>query len=468
MLAKLFYGELSPETGLLFHLVNQIRWVSDDEDIMKKTLVAIALLNSIYHVQAQQTQTEHVIVTASRTQAQAFDALAAVEVITRDDIDAWQPQSISDLLTRFAGITESTQGTKGHQSSLFFRGTNSDHVLILVNGVRVGSATLGAKALSTIPVAMIERVEVVKGPRAALWGSDAIGGVIQIFTRQHQAGEGQVSLTLGHDGYGQAQASVGLGNDQHQYTISAFTERSDGFDVIDPDENNPFAVNQPDEDGYDRQSVALVGLSQFSPQFSLEVNGQFDKGNTEIDASFTGDENDHNNYHFLVRGHWDLQAAKVQLGYAKSKDDNEDNAAELFGGGSNAFFKTTRDQVNLLAQFDFTPSSLTLGAEWYDEQVSSSTAFSQTKRDAYAVFATARQQVNQWHFEQALRFDEVGDTDSETTYQLSAGYQVTDNLLVALTHGTAFKVPTFNDLFWPDAFGSRGNPDLGFRNFFKY
>ncbi len=430
---------------------------------MKKTILALVISSAFGSTVsvAATDNTETIIVTANRSTQDKFDALASVDVIDRAAIEQIQPDSIAELLTRVSGVTATTQGSAGHQTSLFIRGTNSDHVLVLVNGVRVGSATLGSKEFATIPVALVERVEIVKGPRAALWGSDAIGGVIQIFTRQLDAGQGQVGASFGHDSFWQGYGAIGFGNNSHKYTLSAVAEKTDGYDVVTPDPNNIFAANQPDADGYDRQSVSIVGLSQFSETFSLEVNAQFDQGNTEIDASFGGDEFDHDNYHALVRGHWQIDSTHVQLSYAKSVDENEDNGSKQYDGAVNSFFKTTRNQLTGIAQYSYAnDSSITVGADWYDEEVASHTLYSDTKRDAFAVFVSARQEANEWKVEQALRYDNVGETDSEVTYQFSVGYQFTDHWLVALSHGTGFKAPSFNDLYWPSAFGSAGNPDL--------
>lgn len=182
---------------------------------MKKSIVALFITSALSSTAsfAQTNETENIIVTASRSAQDKFDALASVDIIDRAQIEQLQPDSIAELLTRIAGITSSTQGGAGHQTSLFVRGTNSDHVLVLLNGVRVGSATLGSKEFATIPVALVERIEVVKGPRAALWGSDALGGVIQIFTRQLGNGEGQVGASIGHDGYWQGYGAIGFGNE---------------------------------------------------------------------------------------------------------------------------------------------------------------------------------------------------------------------------------------------------------------
>ncbi|WP_414058195.1 TonB-dependent receptor plug domain-containing protein, partial [Staphylococcus aureus] len=133
-----------------------------------------------------------VVVTATRTAVTADDTLSSVTVITRDDVQRLQPVSLIDLLTGLPGINFTQSGGIGQTSSLFMRGTNSDHTLVLIDGVRIGSITAGFASLEQIPVEQIERIEIVRGPRSSLYGADAIGGVIQIFTRHGHADGGVV------------------------------------------------------------------------------------------------------------------------------------------------------------------------------------------------------------------------------------------------------------------------------------
>ena len=419
---------------------------------MKKNIVTLSIISALstglfttsaLANNAVAEDIDTMVVTASRTQQDKFDVLAAVDIFDRDAIDTIQPVSVADLLNKVAGIKVISNGTKASNTSVFVRGSNSDHVLILVNGVRVGSATLGVKSLSSIAMSLVERVEIIRGPRAALWGSDAMGGVVQIFTRKFDNGEGQLGIKYGTNNTVEAHAVIGLGNEQHQYTLSISGEDSDGYDVAVGDET--------DDDGYDNQSVTLNGTSKVNNVYSVEVDAMLEKGNNEFDSSFGGNETDGKKHHILVRNHIELDNAYYQFSIANSRD-HEVN----FGNDSiPSVFETKRDQVSGLAQFSLnSDSELTFGADWYNEEVPAS--YSENKRDVVAVFATARQQLDQFKLEASVRYDDVSKVDSETTYQLGLGYEISENYLVALTHGSSFKAPTFNDLYHPWG----GNPEL--------
>jgi vitamin B12 transporter len=440
------------------------------EENMKKTLLAISISSLLcsslsfaeqgnaLNINKKFKADENIVVTANRSIQDKFDTLAAVDIFTRENIELIQPLSIGDLLGRVAGISIANQGTAAHQSSAYIRGTNSDHVLVLVNGVRVGSATLGVKSIADIPVQLVERLEVIRGPRAALWGSDAVGGVIQIFTRDLAAGEGQAGIKVASNSLYQGYGALGLGNEVHSYTLSASAEKSDGFDVIVPDGSSPFTVDQNDDDGYDRQSIGLSGTSEFTEQYSLELNSQYDQGTTEIDTNtlFSGDETSYENYHLLLRNHIQLEQLYMQLGLSTSQDNTEDNYSQ-YGEFANSVFTTSRDQVTALAQLPVSNTSeLTTGFEWYTESIDSNNVYDETDRDASAFFITGRHDIEQVKLEASIRYDKVGDITGETTYQFAAGYQLDKQLLFSLSHGTAFKAPSFNDLYYPFS----GNPDL--------
>ncbi|MFP5305010.1 MAG: TonB-dependent receptor plug domain-containing protein, partial [Gammaproteobacteria bacterium] len=130
------------------------------------------------------TPLDPIVVTASRAPEPLSETLAAVTVITRADIERLQPSDFAALLTAVPGISITNTGGAGKNTGVFLRGTESDHVLVLIDGVKIGSATAGTAAFEQVPVEQIERIEIVRGPRSSLYGSEALGGVIQIFTRR--------------------------------------------------------------------------------------------------------------------------------------------------------------------------------------------------------------------------------------------------------------------------------------------
>lgn len=452
---------------------------------MNKTIIATTLisigLSASFSQQAIAFNTDiddQMLVTANRSQQDQFLALSANSVITSEQIKTMQVGNISELIDTIAGISVVQQGGSGQNTSVFMRGTNSNHTLILVDGVRINSATLGTTNLTAISPSQIERIEIVKGPRAALWGSDAIGGVIQIFTKQLHSGEGSLTLGAGSNGLVQADAAVGLGNDRHNLSISVSTESSDGFNAYTTDPF-PYDINEDDDDGYDRFSVSAVGNSQLTNTVSLHLVSRFENGNSEFDASypdspcwfddtlacpaFYANEQDHENYSVKVASRYQGDKLFSELALSTSQDEAENSG----NGTVPSTITTERDQVSFINQYQFSNStSLSLGIDYYVEEISNSEdldgwvpgfqTWEEVERDVSAVFVQAQHQLGNFLLEGAARHDDIENLDAETTYNASIGYKINADWLVSVTRGTGFKAPTFNDLYWPGS----GNPEL--------
>lgn len=125
-----------------------------------------------------------VLISANRQVESRTATSAANTVFTRTDIDRLQPSSVMDLLSRVPGVQVAPTGGRSSLPGLFIRGTKTAQTLVLVDGVRIANATSGDSGLQFLNVDQIERVEVLRGSRSAVYGSDAIGGVIQVFTRR--------------------------------------------------------------------------------------------------------------------------------------------------------------------------------------------------------------------------------------------------------------------------------------------
>lgn len=424
-------------------------------NILTATLIAIGLAapTSVF---ATEEADENLLVTASRTQQDQFLSLSASTIIDAEQIAKLQPQNVTDLLSTVAGISVAKQGGAGQASSVFIRGTNSDHTLILVDGIRVGSATLGSTNFSAISPDQIERIEVVKGPRAALWGADALGGVIQIFTKKLTSGEGSITLGLGSNGLKKASGSIGLGSEEHSLTLTLTGEESDGFDVYQPTNGTN---NDPDEDGYDRLTFSAVGKSEVNEEVTLTLASNWNEGGAEYDSRFSGSghEKEHENYHVKVGAEYSVDKFFASINLAKSQDQGEN-----FGNGTEkknrSIIQTQRNQLSLLAQYSHSDNtSLTAGLDSYVEKINGNqTIWAIEERDVNAAYIQVRHNQNGVLLEAAVRHDDVETVGTETSYNLSAGYQISESWLVSASKSTGFKAPTFNDLYWP---GSE-SPDL--------
>ncbi len=391
-------------------------------------------------------QENTLVITASRSEQPLDSVLSAFDLISREEIELIQPTSMSDLLSKVAGLDVVRQGGGGQNASVFTRGANSNQTLILVDGVRVGSATLGVKSLQSIPTVQIERIEIIKGPRAAIWGSDAIGGVIHIITRKIDGTEASLEATSGSDGYNKQVATAGVSYDSGSTSLSISNEETDGYNITP-------TPTQEDDDGFERTSYSLRSNYRFSDNFSTDLVYQDTHGELEFDTAFGGaDKSDYENEHWVINvlyrsGNW-----LNTFSYSESTDDSETTTS---------FFRTERDQNSWLTHYTSDSGlALTGGFDFYTDEVEASTNFSVSERDTEAGFLHLAYETGNWIFEAALRREEIDNIDSENTHNVGIGYRLNSNWTVIVNQGTGFKVPTFNDLYFPASNFSAGNPDL--------
>ncbi|GJA79313.1 hypothetical protein KAM354_45490 [Aeromonas caviae] len=250
---------------------------------MSKTLLAAALLPTAAFAQQMTIPVNPtMVVTANRVEQPASTVLAPVMVIERAEIEARQVQSLPDLLKTLPGVQITTLGGRGHVSSLFIRGTNSNHSLVLMNGRPVAAMVAGTPDLSQIPLDNIERIEYIRGPRAAVYGANAIGGVINLISKTSAKNGSETHLKggVGSHGYGQGQVrTVQALGEQTDMNLLVGYERTDGFDVV-------AGAQQPDRDGFDSLNGQFGLNHAFNDAWSADFNAQGYDNQTEMDDPY--------------------------------------------------------------------------------------------------------------------------------------------------------------------------------------
>ncbi|MCB1561688.1 MAG: TonB-dependent vitamin B12 receptor [Xanthomonadales bacterium] len=419
-------------------------------------VAALVTSSSVALAQDDDAQLEPVVVTASRGEQSLANTLAATTVIDRDDIDRLEPDSLPELLRRIPGVSISNNGGFGKESSLFLRGTESDQTLLLIDGVRVASATAGKAALQDIPVDQIERIEVVRGPYSSLYGSDAIGGVIQIFTRRPK-GETSINGRLAIGSYDTRRASAGIsGRGEHGWaSLQLSHQRTDGINACRGYGAPIFAgcyIDEPDLDGYRNNSVSLNADYDFSDALRAEINALRANGFSEFDGGFA---NQADNAQQVLGGKLSYRTNGGST-FALRLGRQSDLAESFHDGVHSSDFNTHRREASLQVDSDVASGRLSAGFDWRGERVDSDTAFDRTRRTNRALFGQWLRSAEQWSLQASVRRDDDSQFGGATTGSLLGGWKLSEGLRLTASYGTAFRAPSFNELYYPGF----SNPDL--------
>ena len=428
------------------------------KNYLTRGLASLPLAASLFLAATQTAQAEEdrltIVITASRSAETVDETMAPVTVITRDEIQATGLTSVSEVLATVPGVVISSNGGRGQTTSLFLRGTESDHTLVLIDGVRAGSATLGTFPYQDMPLDQIEKIEVVRGPRSSLYGSEAIGGVIQIFTRKGGKGT-QPSFHIGGGSNGTTDLGVGIsgGNASQWYAINASRYKTDGFNVCQGDFTAGCFTVEPDDDGYENTGISLRGGTQLGENTQLEAGLLNSDGEVEFDGSFQ------NESETLTRvAHVKLNTAVTDIWNASLLiADSADESENFLNGTFASRFETSRQQISLQNDLLVGESSkLILGLDYIDDEVDSDNPFEVSSRDNTGIFASFDTQIGATDLNVSLRNDDNEQFGSESTGGIAVGRELGNGVRGTASYGTAFKAPTFHELFFPDF----GNPDL--------
>ncbi len=394
-----------------------------------------------------------IVVTASRSAQPLLELLADLTVIGADEIARAGVSSLAELLQRQPGVEIVQNGGPAAVSGVFLRGANRGQTLVLVDGLRVGSSSAGSTTLEAIPLDQIERIEVLRGPASSLYGADAIGGVIQVFTRRG-GGRFTGSASAGYGTYETANVAAGLRGSAGPvaFAVQAGGTRSDGFNaIVDP---RNFSFND-DRDGYASENVSAGldlpwadGQSLSASYLRNRLNAQYDGGPGFDERTITVVET------------WRVASVNRLAPWwtsTLSAGDGSDDSRSQTAFGDYSFDTTQRQytwQNDLALPGD--AGMLTLGLERREERLATDAAFAVTARDTDAVFGVWRLRLGEQALQLNLRRDDSSQYGGETTGAVAWGWRFAPQWRVTAGYGTAFKAPTFNDLYYPDF----SNPDL--------
>ncbi len=401
------------------------------------------------------------VVTATRSATRVSQLVADVTVIDHARLQAAAGQTLFSLLAEEAGLQFASNGGLGKAGSVYVRGGESRHTLVLIDGVRQGSATLGSPVLTNIPLSAIERIEIVRGPMSGLYGADAAAGVIQIFTRQAQPGGWQpaASLTLGTDDFVQVSAGLSGGSGPLALSLSAQHQSSLGNSSSNP--NAPFDNHHPDRDGFAQKSLALKGALALQPGWKLELNAlksighsDFDDGVDATDPQASASQRQETTVLGVQLSARLNELWKSTLKWGQSEDlDDTEYATQSWLLGS---FKTRQTQWGWTNQVNTPAGEVLAGVESLQQEVASSQfTYDQQTRTIDAVFLGlhGERDAHAWQFN--VRRDRNSQFGGETTGSAAYGWRATPHWRLGASIGTSFVAPSFNQLYYPD-YGSPG------------
>jgi vitamin B12 transporter len=389
-------------------------------------------------------QLEPVVVTASRTPQPITKAIADISVIDADEIVANGPRGLAELLQGRHGVQIVQNGGPAATSGVFLRGANRGQTLLLVDGLRVSSSTVGAPTLEAVPLDQAERVEILRGPASSLYGADAIGGVIQVFTRRPVPGlSGWVNGGLGTDDTRNVSGGISAGIGAVGLSLSGGRRRSDGFNATtDP---SSFVWN-PDRDGYENDDVGASVVATFAPEqeasaryLRSSLDAQFDGGAGHDDRTRTTLEVWQVASRNRLTSRW---TSRLSIGQA------DDQSVSSTGYGDFPFRSRDR-QYGWQNEIAVPYGNATLAVERREERIDDNAGFAVTRRDTNAAVGIVQLASGGYELQANLRHDDSDQYGGSTTGGVALAWRFAPAWRLTAGYGTAFKPPSFNDLYYP-------------------
>jgi vitamin B12 transporter len=411
-----------------------------------RAALALPLSCAVFAAQAQ-TNLDPVVVTASRIAQPLSEAIPATTVLSAEQIRASGAPDLATLLARQAGLEISQQGGTGTQASVFMRGSESRMTLVLVDGVPINTLNFSQASIAQISLAGIERIEIVRGNVSALYGAQATGGVIQIFTATGREGfAASAALAAGSRGTREAVAQLSGGAQGFTYSATANTQRTKGFSALDPAK---VPGTNPDADGSDSTTLGASLGYAFNPQHSVTLSHRHTRGDVQYDSEFgppdQADESRQALTTTVLTSRNKLGALQSDLRLAVTRD------------GLDARITAFRYQVVSRAalvgwQNDYTVAAgqvLSANLERTRQKIKSDTAYDQDSRTLTSYALGYRGDVGAHGWQLNLRRDDYSDFGSANTYYAGYGLKFAQQWRASVAASSAFNAPTFNDLYFP-------------------
>lgn len=408
------------------------------------------------------------MVTASRVATPVTDVIADVSIIDRETLERAGQSSLRDILALQPGVQMGSNGGYRSNSSIFLRGASNSQTIVLIDGVRVGSATSGGVSFENLPLARIERIEILRGAASALYGPDAVGGVIQIFTREPADGL-ELSATVGAGSAGQRQtdASIRGSSGALGYSLGVSREKARGISA----RSDPASTSyNADADGFTTSGVDAKLTARVNRDhgltlgmFQSDTEYQFDGtpspnplGLTKLTSDARTKSRTHN-----ATARWDAQWLPHWKSTLTAGSSDENSVAEYYRFsdgrlGGNDRFNTQREQLTWQNDFTLGKDVLSVMFEERSEAVDSSANYSVKQRDVRSSLLSYAFNRERWNALAVVRNDKNSQFGSFNNWALSGGYRLVEGLRAVASVGTSFQAPTFNQLYFPGF----GNPTL--------
>lgn len=413
---------------------------------------------------AAPTQLSPIAVIGSRAPQPLDDVLGDVTVIDRDAIERAGQSSLAELLSREHGIEYVDNGGPQTVTSLFMRGANNAQTLILVDGLRINNATAGGGALNAIALNDIERVEILRGAASSLYGADAVGGVINVITRQGADKPLSLRADIGAGNHGTVRTSTSLAgsNAGWRYALNAGYGQSNGHNATTPD--NAFSYN-PDRDSWYQRNVSgslgyawATGHEVSARVFHDRINGGYDAGTPDVNDRVLQTVE---GFAFTSRDRITAQwLSTLRLGVTE-----DENVSVNGPGTTDTRFRTRQRQYGWQNDLQLTDTQrVTLAFDRLEQRVRgdlftggpATADYAVTARNTNAFTGVYTGDFGRHHVQASLRHDDDSQYGGQTTGGAAYGLDIVPGLRATVAANTAFRAPTFNELYYPGG----GNPDL--------